>query len=110
EADGGHQQDGSTRELAFGREGREHQLCLAVDAGGLLAETADDVGAVEAEIVGIAAHEADRVGGAREIAEAGVLNRLQVGEADWRRSAARGRGARASGASAHPRRYRPDRR
>ena len=53
-----------------------------MDAGHLLAEAADDIGAVQAQIVGIAAHEADGIGGARQVVVAALLDRLEIGQAD----------------------------
>ena len=48
----------------------------------LLAEAADHLLAVEAEIVGVAAHESRGIGHAGQVLEAPVLDGLQIGQAD----------------------------
>src|SRR3546814_19291499 len=65
----GNQEDRPARHLAFRCRPREMQLGLAVEAADLCLEALDDLVAVETEVIGVAAHETPRVGGARRILE-----------------------------------------
>src|SRR3546814_14395777 len=58
------------------------QLGLAVEAVDLCLEALDDLVAVETEVIGVAAHETHRVGGARQILELAALDGVEIGIAD----------------------------
>src|SRR3546814_6381866 len=56
------------------------QLGLAVEAVDLCLEALDDLVAVETEVIGVAAHETHRVGGARQILELAALDGVRSEE------------------------------
>src|SRR3546814_14356347 len=74
--------DVGSADLAFRRRRREMQLGLAVEAVDLCLEALDDLVAVETEVIGVAAHETHRVGGARQILELAALDGVEIGIAD----------------------------
>src|SRR3546814_14994573 len=82
----GNQEDRPARHLAFRRRRREMQLGLAVEAVDLCLEALDDLVAVETEVIGVAAHETHRVGGARQILELDALDGVEIGIAEDRKS------------------------
>jgi len=74
--------DGAARDRRLRAQGREDQLGRSTGPGGLLAEAADQLVAVEPEIVGIGAHEAGPVGRPGQVGEAPFLDRLEIGLAN----------------------------
>src|SRR5579871_1526786 len=66
----------------LGGKGRKVELYLAVDARHFLVEQPDHFLAIEAKVVGIAAHEARGIGHAGKVLEPTLLYGLQVGEAN----------------------------
>jgi hypothetical protein len=76
------QQDRTAGDAPLRHRLRHVQLGTRDATGGFLLEPAHDLFGIESDMLGIAAQKAGRVGGAGQVLEAAVLQRLEIGLAD----------------------------
>lgn len=81
----GDQYDRAARHAAFRNGRRKVQPDPFGKIGDFFAKLVDHLFAIEAEMVGIGAHESDRIGGSRKILETPLLNRLKMDQANAQR-------------------------
>lgn len=79
------QNDDAAGKTPLGQRQGEHEFRFSPQLVGLFLEAAHDLVAIQAQIIGIGAHETERIGGARQIAEPPLLDRFEIDLANTER-------------------------